>query len=115
MSKKRDKNARKKAVQKKRSAAPSGGDVPIDKPPPSVLPDWEEQYQDPEVAPPDAGGSGGAIGALRSMVSPGKGRDGDTLLTKRRSVPELMVWLAGAIAIGWGLWTLYRSFKVDPQ
>ncbi len=114
MSRKRDKNARKKAVHKKRLAAPRSGEVPIDKPAASIVPDWDEQYQDPEVADPSVERGGGAIGAFRNMVSPGRGEDGDTLLTKRRSVPELMVWLAGGVAVVWGLWKLYSSLQGEP-
>lgn len=108
MSRKRDKNARKKAVKKKRSAAPARSELPVDRPPDSVEPDWDEGYLAPEEAPAVLK-RGGAMGALRTAVAPGRGEDGTTLLTKRRSVPELMVWLAGAVGVVWALWTVFSA------
>lgn len=106
MSRKRDKNARKKAVKKKRSPAPARSELRIDQPPPSIEPDWDADYLAPEEAPVVME-RGGAMGAIRKRVTPGRGEDGTTLLTKRRSVPELMVWLAGACGVVWAVWKLY--------
>ncbi len=115
MSKKRTKNARKKAVKQKRGSAPRSGAVPIDKPAASIDPDWASEYQEPEIATPATPSHGGALGSIRKAVSPRKGTDGDTLLTKRRSVPELMVWLAGAIGVVWLIWKVVSAANADPQ
>lgn len=119
MSKKRDKNARKKAVSKKPRPLPRAAEVPIHLPIAArTEPDWEAEFVEPPEATPDmarSGGGGGAIGSLRNAVTPRRGQDGDTLLTKRRSVPELMVWLAGAVGVIWAVWTLYQASQGDPQ
>ncbi len=115
MSRKRDKNARKKAVKKKRQQKPSPSDVPIDRPTNDYeAPDWEADHVEPEIAVGAAASSGGgAMGRIRTAVSPNKGTSGDTLLTRRRSVPELMVWLAGGIAIVWLLWQIWQGIQAE--
>jgi hypothetical protein len=112
VSNKRDKNARKKVVQKKRPAVRAAGPVPIDKPAARIQPDWDAEFVEPETAVAPKGG--GAIGRLRTTVAPGRGKDGTSLLTKRRSVPELMLWLLGAVGIGWALWTLFGGPPEAP-
>jgi hypothetical protein len=112
VSKKRNKNARKKAVRRKALANPN---------PPKPTQDSRETAADSlwtGESPPEeeevvldavaAKEGGGAINVLRGMVSPGRGGDGHTLLTKRRPVSELMVWLAGASAVVWLIWKRVR-------
>jgi hypothetical protein len=114
VSKKRDKNARKKAVKKKQKAPAPSSEVPIDRPPDIELRDWDAEFVEPEVAIGAAASSGGgALAGIRSAVSPRKGSDGDTLLTRRRSVPELMVWLAGAVLVIWLVWQIVLSMRPE--
>jgi len=122
VSKKRNKNARKKAVKKKALSAPRpdapqpGASIaPGSVPPGSVAPGWAPPPEDDERQPiADAVATkegGGAINAMRTRLTPGAGRDGETMLTKRRSVGELSLWLAGACAVFWLLWKLIRTLN----
>ncbi len=107
MSKKRDKNARKKVVRKRALAEPRSS-----APPELLTHGWvpAEAALEPEpvVDAVAAKDGGGAMGAIRRGVTPGRGRSGDTLLTRRRSPAELSLWLAGAGAVVWLVWKLIR-------
>lgn len=110
MSKKRNKNARKKVVRKRALANPRV-EQSSQAPPPGWTPTPVEEEEEVVVDAVAAKEGGGAIDAIRRGVSPGRGPDGDTLLSKRRSIPELMVWLAGAAAVVWVVWKLVRHFN----
>ena len=112
VSKKRNKNARKKVVRKKTLNAPPR-DTPAnqtaqpEEPPPAWTPAPEEIVETTQQSVVVKQGVG-AIGTFRTRLTPGAGRDGDTLLTKRRSLGELSLWLGGAWALLWMLWKLIQ-------
>ncbi len=102
MSKKRNKNQRKKQNQKRggasRSKAPARGGVPVvgEK----LNTRLEKDYEAPSAeAPGDSGG--GAIGAMRHMMNHGEEGDSASLLHKRRSCGELLLWMVGGAAVFW--------------
>lgn len=116
MSKKRSKNARKKAVRKKQLAkkertAAAAPPVQDDRPTWSSDAPAEELDDQPAVdlGPVATREGGGAMGAMRRGVTPGRGRDGDTLLTKRRSLGESLVWLAGAAVLVYVAWKVIST------
>jgi len=114
VSKKRTKNARKKVVRKKTLAkksaerAPSAAPEPVEAEP--TAPEPEEMVSLSSVAQRDGAG---AIGRMRTGVTPGAGRDGTSLLTKRRSVPELLLWLAGAAVLVWLAWKGFIALSAE--
>ncbi len=113
MSKKRNKNTRKKAVKKKALSAPRPSAEP--NAPSPVAAGWappaEEVEQEPIADAVAQKEGGGAINTFRTRLTPGAGRDGETMLTKRRSVGELSLWLAGAGAVVWLIWKLIRTLN----
>jgi hypothetical protein len=102
MSKKRNKNQRKKQVQKRgvasRSSSPAGTGVPHGGA--KMTSRLEQDYQAPSAEAPGESG-GGAIGAMRHMMSHGEEGDSASLLHKRRSCSEMLLWVVGGAAVFW--------------
>ena len=100
MSKKRNKNKRKKeakARSKDRRPAPppTVPGAPSESPPPQ----WGSDYSNADAEAPST--TPGGIGKFRSFMSHKEDGPDASLLHKRRSCAELLVWLAGAMAIAY--------------
>ena len=113
MSNKRNKNARKKVVRKRAPAVPHRELLaPSGRPPThGWTPPPEEDEPEPIQETVTVKEGGGAINTFRTRLTPGAGRDRDTLLTKRRSLGELSLWLGGACGLFWLFWKLIQTLN----
>lgn len=102
MSKKRNKNQRKKQTQRGdgRSRSKGGAETGVPSVAGKLNSRLEQDYKAP-LAEATAESGGGAIGAMRHMMSHGEEGDSATLLHKRRSCSELLLWLVGGAAVFW--------------
>jgi hypothetical protein len=102
MSKKRNKNQRKKqtrgrgAAGRGRKDSGSSGASPSSK----LTARLEEDFEAPAAL--NSTGSGpGAIGRMRHIMTHGEEGESASLLHKRRSCGELLLWLVGGSAVFW--------------
>ena len=100
MSKKRNKNQRKKETRTRSKSRPAQGAArSTTARSSSVDARWEGEYEDPEIQNPAPGG--GVIGLMKAGMTHSEDGEGASLLNKRRSCGELLLWLAGGAAVFW--------------
>ena len=107
MSKKRNKNQRKKQV-KTRSRKTPVESSPSSHRATNLESEWADAYQAPEVQTHVAGG--GAIGRMKDMMTHGEEGNDASLLHKRRGCGELLLWLAGGSVVFWVIMRLLAAF-----
>lgn len=102
MSKKRNKNQRKKQTRGRGAAGrgreAAGSSVPSVSA--KLNARLEHDYEAP-VVETSSGSGPGAIGKMRHLMTHGEEGESASLLHKRRSCSELLLWLVGGAAVAW--------------
>ena len=100
MSKKRNKNQRKKQARGRGAAGRGRKEAGSSVPPESAKLNarLERDYEAPAALNPTGSGPG-AIGRMRHMMTHGEEGESASLLHKRRSCGELLLWFVGAAAV----------------
>lgn len=108
MSKKRNKNQRKKQVRKqpkkrrdeRTSASPARGATDLDA-------RWEADYKAPEVQEPATGVGG--IGRMRALMKHSEEGPDAGMLYKRRGWGEISIWVGAGVGICWLILHVFDS------
>jgi hypothetical protein len=102
MSKKRNKNQRKKQTRGRGAAGRDQRGAGSSEASQSAKLNarLERDYEDPAALNPIGSGPG-AIGRMRDMMTHGEEGESASLLHKRRSCGELLLWLVGGAAVCW--------------
>jgi len=108
VSKKRNKNQRKKQVKGRSPRPKDSADSSSERGSTRLESKWDDAYQAPEVQTPTEGG--GTIGRMKDMMSHSEEGEDASLLHKRRGCPELMLWFIGGSFVFWVVMRLLAAF-----